>query len=214
LAGSTVAGTSTLSATGHVDVSAPAGQLSATRFTGTPITAAVDATAAGLPASLTADQIAAMNNGRLPVGVRAGAAGQGFDVGYLDTVTPTISVDTATGVVLGVDLRLVRTVQVSVPGRGSVSAGTVLDASAAADPGAVASGLTRVADLADRSVTHQVVGQVLPGLLVVFAAVLLAFGVPKLRRPGAVPPAANPPADPTNTADPLADAGVARRSGD
>jgi hypothetical protein len=90
----------------------------------------------------------------------------------------------------------------------------VLDASAAADPGAVASGLTRVADLADRSVTHQVVGQVLPGLLVVFAAVLLAFGVPKLRRPGAVPPAANPPADPTDTADPLADAGVARRSGD
>ena len=157
----------------------------------------------------------AVNNGRLPVGVRAGAAGQGFDVGYLDTVTPTISADPATGVVLGVDLRLVRTVQVSVPSRGSVSAGTVLDASAAADPSAVARGLTTVADLADRSVTQQVVGQVLPGLLVVFALVLLAFGLPKLRRrPGSSPDATAParapdPAEPdTVTVPHLADAGV------
>ena len=62
--------------------------------------------------SPTAGQIAAMNNGPLPVGVRAGAAGQAFDVGYLDAADPAISADSATGVVLGVDLRLVRTVAV------------------------------------------------------------------------------------------------------
>ena len=178
--------------------------------------AAVDAAAAGLPASLTAGQIAAMNNGRLPVGVRAGAAGQAFDVSYIDTVTPVLSVDTATGVVLGVDLRLVRTVLVSVPGRGSVSAGTVLDASAAADPGSVVAGLAKVADLADQT------------------------GHPPGRRPGAARPAGGvrggaagasgcrscaadrhrhpetiTPAAPAGAHDPpLADARVAGRSGD
>jgi high-affinity iron transporter len=163
LAGAAVTGTSTLSASGN-------------RFTGSPISAAVNATEAGLPASLTAEQIAALNNGRLPVGVRAGAVGAAFDVGYFDTVTPAISIDTATGVVLGVDLQLVRTVQVAVPNRGSVPAGTVLAAAAAATPGSLAAGL------ADQRANHQVVTQVVPGLLVLFAVVLLAFGVPLLRR--------------------------------
>ena len=154
LAGATVTGTSTLSAAGQVDVpaqGAAAGSVSATRFTGTPVTAAVDPAAAGLPASLSAAQVAALNNGRLPVGVRAGAAGAAFEVGYLDTVTPAISVDTATGVVLGVELQVVRTVQVTVPSRGPVPAGTVLAASAAATPGSVAAGLATVADLTDQT---------------------------------------------------------------
>ena len=37
---------------------------------------------------LTADEIAALNSGRLPVGVRSGQAGQAFDVSYTDTAHP------------------------------------------------------------------------------------------------------------------------------
>jgi high-affinity iron transporter len=215
MAGSMVAGSSTLSATGHVDVPAPTGPVSATHFTGTPITTAVDATAAGLPVSLTAGQVAAMNNCRLPVGVRAGAAGEAFDVSYLDAATPVLSVDSATGVILGVELQLVRTVVVNVAGRGSVSGGTVLDVSAVAGPGSVVAGLVKVADVADQRVGHQVVGQVLPGLLVVFAVVMLGFGVPKLRRRSTPHPETITPAAPAGAHDPpLADARVAGRSGD
>jgi high-affinity iron transporter len=218
LAGARVTGTSRLTAAGLIDVPAPgtaAGSVSATRFTGTPVTAAIDPAAAGLPASLSAAQVAAVNTGRLPVGVRAGAAGAAIGVGYLDTVTPAINVDTATGIVLGVELQVVRTVQVTAPSGGPVPVGTVLAASAAAPPGSFAAGLVRVADRADHSVTSQVVTQMLPGLLVVFALVLLAFGLPKLRRrPGSSPDATAParapdPAEPdTVTVPHLADAGV------
>ena len=62
-------------------------------MTGAPITGPVDAAAAGLPTTLTAQQIAALNGGRLPVGVRSGQAGQAYDVSYTDTLTPTISAD-------------------------------------------------------------------------------------------------------------------------
>ena len=167
LAGSPIAGRTSLTASGQV-------------LTGTPIVSAVDGTAAGLPTSLTADEIAAVNGGRLPVGVRSGPVGQAYDVGYTDTVTPTVTVDPASGVVVAVDLRLVRTVRVTVLSRGTVSAGTVLDASTSATPDGLAAGLTRVAATTDQRVTHQLLAQVIPALLVVFALVLLAFGVPKL----------------------------------
>ncbi len=134
LAGSVVSGSTTLAATGHADVSGPTGSLSATVLAGTPMSTQLDPTAAGLPATLTVDEIAALNGGRLPVGVRSAQPGQdpNYRVSYTDTVTPTVTVDSASGVVLGLDLRLVRTVQVNVPDRGPVSAGTVLDVPAAA----------------------------------------------------------------------------------
>jgi high-affinity iron transporter len=178
LAGSPIAGRTSLTASGQV-------------LTGTPIVTAADQTAAGLPTSLTAAEIAMLNGGRLPVGVRSGQAGQAaYDVGYTDTVTPTVTVDPASGVVVGVDLRLVRTVQVTVPSRGPVSAGTVLDASTSAVPDSLAAGLARVAATNDQRATHQLLAQVIPALLVVFAVVLLTFGVPKLlprRRPDHLP---------------------------
>ena len=55
LAGSPIAGRSSLTASGHV-------------LNGTPVVATVDASAAGLPTSLTAAEIATLNGGRLPVG--------------------------------------------------------------------------------------------------------------------------------------------------
>jgi high-affinity iron transporter len=201
LAGLPVSASTAFAATGHTDVRGVSGvgpTISATELTGAPITGPVDAATAGLPTTLTAQQIAALNGGRLPVGVRSGQAGQAYDVSYTDTLTPTISADTGTGVVLGVALRQLRTVQVNVPDRGAVSAGTVLDVVTQATPAAVAAGVETVASLDADRVTHQVVAQVIPGLLVVFAAVLLAFGIPKLvrrraKRPTEVVPAAPEP---------------------
>jgi high-affinity iron transporter len=201
LAGLPVSASTAFAATGHTDVRGVSGvgpTISATELTGAPITGPVDAATAGLPTTLTAQQIAALNGGRLPVGVRSGQAGQAYDVSYTDTLTPTISADTGTGVVLGVALRQLRTVQVNGPDRGAVSAGTVLDVVTQATPAAVAAGVETVASLDADRVTHQVVAQVIPGLLVVFAAVLLAFGIPKLvrrraKRPTEVVPAAPEP---------------------
>ena len=77
-----------------------------------------------------------------------------------------------------------------------MSAGTVLDVVTQATPAAVAAGLATVASLDADRVTHQVVAQVIPGLLVVFAAVLLAFGIPKLVRRRAKRPTQEAPAAP------------------
>lgn len=167
LAGSPLAGRTSLTASGQV-------------LTGAPIVSPVDGTAAGLPTSLTTAEIAAVNGGRLPVGVRSGQADQAYDVGYTDTVTPTVTVDPTSGVVVAAELRLVRTVRVTVPSRGTVSAGTVLDASTSATPDSLAAGLSRVAATNDQRATHRLLARVIPALLVVFAVVLLAFGVPKL----------------------------------
>ena len=68
-------------------------------------------------------------------------------------------------------------------------------------------GVMTVAELADQQETHQVVTQVIPGLLVVFALVLLAFGLPKLIRRR--PKDAGPPG--SGAAPDLAGAGVTRR---
>ena len=181
--GSAITGSATLSASGHVEVRAAGdGTASATLLTGTPISVDVDAAGAGLPATLTADQIAALNAGRWPVGVRSATADQAFPVSYTDTLSPIIHVDTASGLVLGAQLRLVRMVRVTVPSRGAVSAGTVLDGTTTVTASSVAAGVTAVAEIADRELTRQVVAQVIPALLLVFALILLAFGLPKLLR--------------------------------
>ena len=218
-AGASINGPTTLSTTGHVDVATDGGTVSATVLAGTAITAPADAAAAGLPSTLTGAQIADLNGGRLPVGVRSQQ--DAFEVGYTDTVTPTIKVDTGTGVVLGLDLRLLRTLVVTVPDRGSVQAGTVLDVTGTATAAGVAAGIGQVAEIGEQRVSHQVVGQVIPALLVVFALVLLAFGLPKLFGNQRPPPTAagetqssvgtgQGKPDQSTAATDLADAGNAR----
>jgi high-affinity iron transporter len=194
----TVSGTSTLTTTGHQELSAGSesgsATVSATVLSGSPISAPVDAAAAGLPTTLTAAELSVLNGGRLPVGLRSGQAGQSFDVRYVDGLTPELRVDAATGVVLGVQVRWLRTIRVTVPDRGEVAAGTVSDATMTATANAAAAGVATVAGIAADNNLHQVLGEVIPGLLLVFAAVLLAFGLPKLRRPRQVrsDPAAKP----------------------
>ncbi|WP_205849981.1 iron uptake transporter permease EfeU [Nakamurella flava] len=199
--GSTIEGDSTLTATGGATVSAADGTgHSATRYTGTPITRTVDAAAAGqagLPATLTAQQIAAANGGRLPVGLRAGgtAATSGWPTTWTETLVPQLSLDAATGTVLDVQLQLTRTAAVTLDNGTVVAVGTA--GSAAGSDGAatgeitvaatadtVAAALPRVADADARRDSAELYGRVLPALLLVFALTLLLFGLPKVLRPG------------------------------
>ena len=132
--------------------------------------------------------MAQANGGRLPVGVRSGTTAA-LPAAYTDTWTPAITVDAASRTVLDVELRLARTAQVTVPTGATVSAGTVLDVTAT--PDAIAAAIAAAVEQENRRAAHELIGTILPGLLVVFAVVLLAFGLPKLRRL-AVPPATSP----------------------
>ncbi len=190
-------------ATGHDDVVAADGSaLGVTVYSFGPVGAPVDPATAGLPAALTADQLAELNGGRLPVGVRSDDSDAPMPATYSDSWSGSLLVHPTTGSVLGLTVDLARSAQVTVPSGATVSTGSVVEAAGALDGSAGAPGLRAVQEGLDQRTTHQVVGQVIPGLLVVFAIVLLAFGLPKLlgsRRttgPPSAPPvaaAASPP---------------------
>ena len=178
-------GTVPVIASGYDDVAAADGSVvPVTVYSfGTP-GAPVDPVSAGLPANLTADQLVELNGGRLPVGVRsddvAGAGTAALPADYLDTWSGAVLVHAPSGTVLGLDLELTRTAQVTLPSGATVSAGAVVDATGGIDPAANAAGLAAASDAVSARAAHQVLGQVLPGLLVVFALILLAFGLPRL----------------------------------
>lgn len=199
--GSTLAGPTTLVTTGHAAVATAGGATAtATTLTGTPISAPAPADQG---ATLTVEQIAALNGGRLPVGIRS-SQGQAFPAVYTDTVTPTISADQDAGIIVGLSVRLVRTVAVEVAGRAPVQVGTTTETTLVTPADVVAPALAQVAAFENDQATHQVVGRVIPALLVVFAAVLLAFGLPKLlrRRPAGPPGGAGPAPAAAATAPP------------
>ena len=201
--GATTAGTTALTTSGHMVVATTDGATAtATTLTGTPISA--PAGGAGEPATLTVDQIAGLNGGRLPVGIRS-VPGQTFPAVYTDTVTPTVTADQDAGIVVGLSVRLVRTVQVEVAGRAPVQVGTALETILVTPAEVVAPALAQVAEFESDRDSQQVLGRVIPGLLVVFAVVLVAFGLPKLRRRSTAsspptPPAGRPPQARTDTA--------------
>lgn len=179
--GVTTAGSSVLTPAGHTAVVLTDGTaVTATTFSGTPLRSTPDPATAGLSTTLTADQVAALNGGRLPVGIRSGAGGTSYSASYTDTLTPTVSADAESGIVVGVGVRLVRTVQVQVPDRAPVQIGAIQDTTLSTPPAALAPALAQVAEFEHSRDVNQVVGRVIPGLLVVFALVLLAFGLPKL----------------------------------
>lgn len=197
--GATTSGTSTLTATGHTVVATTAGATAtATTFAGTPISSTLDPHVTGRPVTLTADQIAELNGGRLPVGIRSGQAGQTYPATYTDALTPTISADRDAGIVVGLSVRMVRTVQVEVTGRAPVQVGTTLETTLVTPTDVIAPALAQVAEFESTRDIHQVVGRVIPALFVVFAVVLFAFGLPKLLRRRTPPTPAwvpSPPAD-------------------
>jgi len=132
---------------------------------------------------LTRADLAAANGGRLPVGL--GSVGRtGSDVAmpaiYTDTTTPTVTIDTATGTVLALDLRLVRTVQVTAPSGVTVSGGTISQASVSMTPAEVAVAASGLRTAQQQRADAELLGRVLPALLGAFAIALLAFGLPRL----------------------------------
>lgn len=105
--------------------------------------------------------------------------------------------DQATGTVLDLKLTGLRSVTVTNAAGQSFPAGAVATATVAATSPSIAERSAAAADVADRRADHEVFGEVLPALLVVFAAVLLAFAVPNLlrgRRRSAAGPVSTPPA--------------------
>ena len=194
--GSPITGTSTLVGTGHTEV---ADGWSATRFAGSPISSTPDAAAAGLQQTLTQADVAALNGGRLPVGLGSGgrSGDTAMPAGYTDTATPTITIDRSIGTVLSFDLRLVRTVQVTAPSGVTVSVGTESDSTLTLTPAAVAASVAGLPALQQQKADSELLGTVLPGLLGAFAIVLLAFGIPRLagrRGAGPDPAVRAPPA--------------------
>ena len=122
---------------------------------------------------------------------------------YTDTVTPTITVDTATGAVLGLDLRLVRTVQVTAPSGVTVSAGTVSDSTLSTTPAAVGREPWRVCRLLQQQQRRQRTAGHRAARRCWWCSplVLLAFGIPRLvgrrgRRTGRGGPGPAPTAEP------------------
>jgi len=167
----TVSGASTASVTGHESVAG----IPAVHYR----TAPVSTPATGVAATVTGDQLTEVA-GRLPIGLRAADADVAMPATFTDTWRATVATAAGSGAVVDVSVRVSRTVQVTTPAGLQISGGTVGDAQAVPTEVATAALVAAVADGADQARRHEVVGQVLPLLLGVFAVVMLGFGLPKL----------------------------------
>lgn len=175
-----VSGVSTLRLSGHTTIAG----VSAAQFSGTAVSAPATATA-GLLTTLKLEQVAALGNGRLPIGLStSGSSSQPVTASYVDSWTPTVAIDPVTGTILDLTVSSTRSVNLTnatgatFPGGTVQSTRLVATAQASAAQAKAAAGVT-----ASRS-SHQVVGQVIPALLITFALILLAFGLPHLLRRG------------------------------
>ena len=213
-----VAGTSELTLTGHATVAG----VSAAVYTGSAIRTTVDPARSGVPSTLTSAQVAALGSGRLPIGLARNGNAGALPVTFTDSWTPLVTVDQTTGTVLDLKLTGSRSAVVANAAGQSFPAGTVATATVAATAQSVAQRSAAAAAIDDRRADHEVFGEVIPALLAVFAAVMLAFAVPNLLRgrrkaaPAAVPTSATqvgdesaPPAGDHERLSPV----TARRSG-
>ncbi|QNK81280.1 iron uptake transporter permease EfeU [Nakamurella sp. PAMC28650] len=171
--------TSPLQLSGHDVV----GGLPAAQYVGRQVTLPVDAAGAGLPTTLTLAQVAALGAGRLPIGLSANGSGNvRVSASYADSVTPTVTIDPSTGTVVDLSVTSVRTVVVTDQAGERFPAGIVRTVDFATTPYAVAGQIAAAAETGDRRGDHQVLGQVIPGLLSIFALILLALAAPHLMR--------------------------------
>ena len=154
--------------------------VSLAQYTGSAVATPVAATV-GLPATLTLKQLAALNNGRLPVGLSINGSSVGsVTATYTDAVTPTVTIDPATGTVVDLKVTTVRSLVVKSAAGQTFPVGTVTTAETAATDPSVKAQLAAVAGITSSRADHEVLGEVIPGLLVVFALILLGFGLPHL----------------------------------
>lgn len=177
--GGAVTGTSNLQLSGHAE----AAGWSAAQYSGTPISAAVDAAAAALPTVMTLAQVATLGVGRLPIGLSAnGDENVRVTAAYTDSFTPTVTIAPSTGTVVDLSITAVRAISLTNKDGETFPGGIVATTAYTATPDALAAQSAAAAAVADRRGDQQVLGQVIPGLLTVFALVLLAFAMPHLLR--------------------------------
>jgi high-affinity iron transporter len=152
-------------------------------------TQSLDASAAGLPASLSLDELVALNGGRLPVGVNPQLASGPFTAAWTRTgerqlwlvegqVLDFTQSDVTSLTLSGGGLASTRTITVSgtLPDGTAVSGGTL-----SADPARVTATAQAAADLRADAVERQFWGRTLPALLAV-AALLVLLAAWRARR--------------------------------
>ncbi len=170
------------------------GGVSLAQYKGSAITTP---TAAGLPATLTLKQVSALNNGRLPVGLAVNGSSVGSVTAmYTDVLTPTVTIDPATDTVVDLKATSIRSVTVKSAAGQIFPIGALTTTDVAATDLSVSAQLSAAADITETSADHQVLGEVIPGLLVVFALILFGFGLPHLLRRRATSAIATPPDKP------------------
>lgn len=153
---------------------------------------ATGATDAALPSTVSGTDITALTGGRLPIGLTGADSAADLPATWLDTWRVTVGLDPASGVVLDVQTRLVRSLQVVNSTGVSVSVGVVADVTTAATPAVAAERFAAAAAGDDARQRAEVWKQVVPALLGAAALVLIAFGLRlAFRRPVAA--AAPPP---------------------
>ncbi len=179
----------------HPSGSTTRGGILFAQYTGASLTTA--GASATLPTTLSLAQVAALGPGRLPIGLAVNGTTTGsVTAAYIDVLTPTVTVDQATGTVVDIRATSVRSVVVKNSSGQTFPAGVLTTTEAAATDQSVSGQLAAAAAATD----HEVVGEVIPGLLTVFALILLAFGLPRLIRRGGGAPAAGPPPEPADRA--------------
>lgn len=170
--------------------------LSATRYDGKPVVVSNESTPAGLADTITGGRLQQLNNGRLPIGLSAADAQTPMAATYVDSWRPTVFYDRGSGVVIDVQLRMVRSLQVITTAGLTVSGGTIADLTTNFTADASVNRSVEVVAAKDDAISHQVWGQVIPAL-VGFASLvgLLAAGwlLGRDRSAAAVPVAADPP---------------------
>lgn len=158
-------------------------------YSGNPISARTDP--AAVPATVSGAQLAALNGGRLPIGLRSADLRSQLPAAFSDSWQPTLALAADGGSPIDLQIRLVRTVSVT-GSTGAASTAKVLDTRFSPDrasAGILVGAATEAADRADR---REILGQALPGLSTLAGVIFLIIGAPMLLRPGRRRPAPVP----------------------
>lgn len=152
-------------------------------FTGVPIAVPT----AGGPVSITAGELADLNGGRYPVGLRAAQRELALKSTRSLSVQPTVSIDRIAGAVLSVELRVVPVIIATQSG-GQTHRVTLAGSNPAADPSTTGAAVTAAADRTTGLRRADTLGALVPWLLGFWGVLLIGCGLLvrlRSRRPAA-----------------------------
>lgn len=160
-----------------------AGRAAAT-FTGPSVPIALSPSTANT--TMTAAELAELNGGRYPIGLRAADAGLTLTVARTATGVPSIAVDRVTGVVLSATVEISPSLIATQPGGQTHRVALPATADSAA-PASIATAVAAAADRSGELTRSAVLGTLLPRLLGIWGALLAGCGLLLfVRRPRAV----------------------------